>query len=34
MSWGRLRKYEVYEDTDKPEMLDEYLREHRPALAA
>jgi hypothetical protein len=29
-----LREYEVYEDTDKPELLDEYLREHRPALAA
>ena len=33
MSWGRLREYEVYEDTDKPEALDEFLREQRPALA-
>ena len=22
MSWGRLREYQVYEDTDKPETLD------------
>ena len=34
MSWGRLREYEVYEDTDKPEALDRYLREQRPELAA
>jgi ketosteroid isomerase-like protein len=33
MSWGRLREYEVYEDTDKPEALDAYLRSERPALA-
>ena len=33
MSWGRLREYEVYEDTDKPAALDAWLREHRPALA-
>jgi ketosteroid isomerase-like protein len=33
MSWGRLREYEVYEDTDKPEALDAYLRAERPALA-
>lgn len=33
MPWGRLREYEVYEDTDKPEALDAYLREHHPALA-
>jgi ketosteroid isomerase-like protein len=38
--WGRLsglpprlREYEVYEDTDKPEALDAYLRAERPALA-
>jgi len=33
MSWGRLREYEVYEDTDKPEALDAWLRAERPALA-
>jgi ketosteroid isomerase-like protein len=25
MSWGRLREYEVYEDTEKSTTLDEYL---------
>jgi len=25
MSWGLLRKYEVYEDTEKSTALDEYL---------
>jgi uncharacterized protein len=34
MSWGRLKAYEVYEDTHKPEALDEYLARHRPELAA
>ena len=34
MSWGRLREYEVYEDTDRPEALDRYLSEQRPELAA
>ena len=33
MSWGRLREYEVYEDTDRPDGLDEYLRGQRPAPA-
>jgi ketosteroid isomerase-like protein len=33
MSWGRLREYEVYEDTEKPDALDAYLRAERPALA-
>ena len=33
MRWGRLRDYEVYEDTQLPERLDAYLAEHRPALA-
>ena len=33
MAWGRLREYEVYEDTDKPEALDAWLRAERPALA-
>ena len=25
MSWGRLEAYEVYEDTQKADALDEYL---------
>jgi hypothetical protein len=25
MSWGLLREYEVYEDTEKSTALDEYL---------
>lgn len=25
MAWGRLKEYEVYEDTIKPRALDEYL---------
>lgn len=33
MVWGRLKDYEVYEDTQKPMALDAYLAEHRPALA-
>ena len=33
MAWGRLREYEVYEDTEKPEALDAWLRAERPALA-
>jgi uncharacterized protein len=32
MSWGRLKEYEVYEDTHKPEALDEYLARARPEL--
>ncbi len=33
MRWGRVRDYEVYEDTQKSSALDEYLaeREHAPA---
>jgi uncharacterized protein len=34
MSWGRLKEYEVYEDTHKPEALDEYLARARPELVA
>lgn len=34
MAWGRLRDYEVYEDTHRPEELDAYLREHHPSLIA
>jgi ketosteroid isomerase-like protein len=32
MKWGRLRDYEVYEDTHRPEALDAYLHEHQPGL--
>ena len=34
MAWGRLKEYEVYEDTQKASALDEYLARHRPDLAA
>jgi ketosteroid isomerase-like protein len=34
MSWGRLKQYEVYEDTHKANQFDAYLAEHRPELAA
>jgi ketosteroid isomerase-like protein len=34
MAWGRLRDYEVYEDTEKARALDEYLAERDPALLA
>lgn len=34
LKWGRLRDYEVYEDTHKPEDLDAYLRQRRPSLIA
>ena len=33
MSCGRLKAYEVYEDTHKAEALDEYLAQARPELA-
>lgn len=34
MKWGKLREYEVYEDTQKAKALDDYLEAHeRPALA-
>ena len=32
MAWGRLKEYEVYEDTIKPRALDEYLTANEPAL--
>jgi ketosteroid isomerase-like protein len=32
MSWGRLKEYEVYEDTHKANELDPYLARHRPEL--
>ncbi len=42
MSWGLVREYEVYEDTEKSSALDEYLlaagelgsAPGRPAMAA
>ena len=34
MAWGRLKEYEVYEDTIKPRALDEYLSANEPALMA
>jgi ketosteroid isomerase-like protein len=34
LSWGRLKVYEVYEDTEKAADLDRYLEAHEPALAA
>jgi ketosteroid isomerase-like protein len=33
MRWGRLKAYEVYEDTHKANELDAYLAEHPPAPA-
>lgn len=33
MAWGRLKEYEVYEDTHKANEFDAYLEEHRPELA-
>ena len=32
MSWGRVKRYEVYEDTCAADQLDAYLAEHRPDL--
>jgi ketosteroid isomerase-like protein len=34
LSWGRLRDYEVYEDTQKAKALDAYLAANEPALLA
>ncbi len=35
MGWGKLKEYEVYEDTAKAQALDDYLAVHeRPPLAA
>ena len=34
LEWGRLKDYEVYEDTEKATALDGYLAEHRPAELA
>ncbi len=34
LAWGRLKEYEVYEDTQKTEALDRWLAEHEAAAAA
>ncbi|MHB8658307.1 MAG: hypothetical protein ACYC91_10205 [Solirubrobacteraceae bacterium] len=33
LRWGRMRRYEVYEDTQKAAALDVWLAEHGSALA-
>jgi hypothetical protein len=33
LAWGRMRQYEVYEDTEASARLDAWLTEHRPELA-
>jgi ketosteroid isomerase-like protein len=33
LAWGRMREYEVYEDTQASARLDAWLAEHRPELA-
>jgi hypothetical protein len=32
MAWGRVKEYEVYEDTEKVARLDEYLAADEPLL--
>jgi ketosteroid isomerase-like protein len=34
LRWGRLQEYEVYEDTQKAQALDDYLAAHEPATMA
>jgi ketosteroid isomerase-like protein len=34
LSWGRLKRYEVYEDTQKTEALDRWLVDNQHAAAA
>ena len=34
LRWGRLKAYEVYEDTETAAALDAYLEAHEPALAS
>jgi ketosteroid isomerase-like protein len=34
MAWGLLKDYEVYEDTQKAKVLDDYIEAHEPALMA
>ena len=33
LRWGRVKEYEVYEDTEKAQALDDYLEANEPALA-
>ncbi len=33
MKWGRLKRYEVYEDTQKAAKFDEWVATNKPALA-
>jgi ketosteroid isomerase-like protein len=32
LRWGRVQQYEVYEDTEKAQALDDYLEAHEPAV--
>jgi ketosteroid isomerase-like protein len=32
LRWGRLKEYEVYEDTEKANTYDAWLAEHRPEV--
>jgi ketosteroid isomerase-like protein len=32
LRWGRMKAYEVYEDTEKAQGLDDYLEANEPAL--
>ena len=34
LRWGKLKEYEVYEDTQKTEVFDRWLEQHEPAMAA
>jgi ketosteroid isomerase-like protein len=34
LRWGRMKEYEVYEDTEKAKALDDYLEANEPALMA
>jgi ketosteroid isomerase-like protein len=34
LRWGKMHDYEVYEDTERAQALDEYLEAHEPELAA
>ena len=34
LRWGRMKDYEVYEDTEKAQALDSYLEANEPALMA
>jgi ketosteroid isomerase-like protein len=34
LTWGRLKRYEVYEDTQKTAALDHWLADNQPAVTA